>query len=155
MDKKWKIFIAVISVVIVVLVVEGFFLYRNIKSTNKEVVVLELPDELTSGFNPTENTPVFRIESIEKENKTLNMKFVYPKSLEGTSTKALIKCDDGVKILTSVQGKDVTEEIVSSDILFSKLQSINFDNSIFRGLCSDIKCIMINKSCELSLYKND
>lgn len=148
-----------------ILVVSGeiFLYFRNSQIyLSKQKVVptsspvaksLNLPTELSTDFDPTQNSPVFKIESVDAGNKVLGLKIVWPKILEGTNVKSSITCkDDDIKILTNITKDGADEEPVTINIFFTRLQSSSLSNVLFSGLCSDTKCIEINKSCKLSMY---
>lgn len=157
MGRKKAILFVVIGVLIIVLSAE-LFLYlkykQTIPNTQQEKSVLNPPAELSDNFDPTINSPVFKIESINAGKKSLGLKFVYPPSLEGTSVAAsLITCkDDDVKINTNITKDGSSEEPVPLDTFFARLQNLSLDGVLFSGICADTACNEVNKSCKLSVY---
>jgi len=113
---------------------------------------LGLPEELSTKFDPTENTPMFVIESVDATLGVLELKFVFPHTWEGRRVTSRIICKDGdIKIVSPTNS---IGENVTIDTLINKIQETPSELMIFSGLCSDSTCREINKDCQLYVAKN-
>lgn len=167
---KRKIFVLVVLGFLIFVVAGEVFLLLNNKNNKKQNISIETdqnpakeligdikaplgpPEELSTKFDPTENTPIFVIESTDATLGTLNLKFVFPHTWEGRRATSRIVCKDGdIKI---VYPADSTGEEVTIEALIKKVQETSSELMIFRGLCSDNSCTEINKDCQLYVAKN-
>lgn len=122
-----------------------FYLINKNNEKNKEVFYL--PQELTETFDPTINTPIFEIVSIDENKKTLGLVMIFPENYDPKEITSLISCQEqDIKILRNE--KEVGEGLVSFFIEVKKGLGTPMTLS---GLCSDQTCNEINKQCQLNL----
>ena len=149
---KRKIFVLVVLGFLILVVAGEVFLIFNKKQNILIEAPLGLPEELSTKFDPTENTPRFFIESVDIASGALKLKFVWPHTWEGRRATSRIACKDGdIKI---VYPADSAEEEVTIEALINKVQETSSELMIFSGLCSDNTCAEINKACQLYAAKN-
>ena len=83
MDKKW-VFITVILAILILVVSGELYLYFTNKQKNttaqKATPALPLPDELAETFDPTVNSAVFSIDSVNSDDDVLNLDYAWPDS---------------------------------------------------------------------------
>lgn len=165
---KRKIFVLVVlGFLILLLAGEVFLLLNKNKKQNissetdqnpdKELIgdiktPLGPPEELSTKFDPTKNTPMFVIESADATLGTLKLKFVFPHTWEGRRVTSRIICKDGdIKIVSPTNS---IGENVTIDTLINKIQETSSELMIFSGRCTDNTCAEINKDCQLYAAKN-
>lgn len=95
-----------------------------------------LPIELSSGFDPTVNMPVFSIKKINRTAKIMNLVMIFPEQKNKEEIETRISCDN-----------------LDVDKMFVELESKLKDSTIISGLCTDKECIEINRDCEINYYE--
>lgn len=116
------------------------------------------PPRPSTVFTPAPDSSVFTIKSINKENKSLTLAFVWPDEQKGTIVNnSSITCKKGdIKIYTEItEAGPGSEETVSIESLFSKLQELDLGMMAFSGVCRDTSCTEIFSSCRLFVYSED
>jgi len=123
---------------------------QEISAENSSPQPQDLPLELTTQFDPSVNSAVFVVLSANTENKTVNLKIVWPETWEGREFASKISCDD-ISFHSKGEEKKVNnkEFFVELSELLSKRNS---DSSVFFfGICNDSTCREIYKDCVLSV----
>jgi hypothetical protein len=148
MDKKWLFIIIIFSVLGLVLVGLVFIYFRNKEiTTNKTKTILTLPEELSTNFDPTINTPIFEISFIDEDKKTLGLIMIFPENYDPKEITSLISCQEqDVKVLRNE--KEVGEGLAP---FFIEVEKGLGTPMTLSGLCSDQACNEINKQCQLNL----
>lgn len=176
MSKTSGILVGVLVVLALVIVVELLFFVRlngfpnlvlrkpDSSSSNNKVALsnqeptpsaepLPLPAELTTNFNPSVNSAVFKVESVNTEKETLGLIVVWPNSWEGRRFESKITCADSDIKIKSYSSDNLTS--VNKSEIFTKiklyLQGSLGEPIFFFGLCSDNTCEEINRDCRFSL----
>ena len=144
---KRKIFVLIVLGFLILVVAGEVFLIFNKRQNISIEAPLGPPAELSINFDPTQNTPRFMIEAVDKHSGTLNLRFVWPHKLEGKKITSRIASKDGdIKIVYPTAS---AEEVVTIETLINKVQETPSELMIFGGLCSEITCAEINKDCQL------
>lgn len=154
---KRKIFVLVVLGFLTLVVAgEVFLLLSKNKKQNiltDTEVPLGPPEELSTNFDPTKNTAMFVIESVDAILGTLKLKFVFPHTWEGRRVTSRIICKDGeIKIVYPADSVSAGEE-VTIEAFIKKVQETPSELMIFSGRCSDNTCREINKDCHLFVAK--
>jgi hypothetical protein len=111
-------------------------------------IISGLPDELSNDFDPTTNTPVFKILAVEPNQRSLRFKMVFPAGYLQEEIISTLSCSEedmrvekgGVVMATGSQA-------------FFEFIGDNIEESLtMRGLCRDFSCKEISKQCVLYLY---
>lgn len=158
MSKK-RVFILVLISLLVLGVAGGTYWYLNREQIALDKIKSKYggdiapsqapPEELSTNFDPTQNAPMFKIESVNVDERTLNLEIVYPRSWEGKKVISQITCQEGdIKIVTNL---GLVPRNVTLDALIDKAQKTSKENMILSGICADNECRQIYKSCELYL----
>lgn len=107
-----------------------------------------LPKELASAFDPTVNTPVFKVITADRKQKTLKLKMVFPREYQSAEISSAITCDEA-DIKVERDGQAVG---AGSAALFNTIEeNFSVEAKLFRGLCRDSTCQEISKQCVLFL----
>lgn len=147
--KKWLFIVIILSILSLVLVGLVFTYFRNREITRnkpKEEIILTLPKELSTDFDPTINTPIFKIVSANQNENTLDLEMIFPENKILKVITSLVTCQDSdIQILKN--GSKIGIGIVS---LFTNINENSKDQMTFSGYCSDATCKEINKQCLLN-----
>ena len=109
------------------------------------------PIELAGQFDPTQNTRVFKVESVNESERKISMEVVYPQSLVTTKVVSLINCPkDDIKITES--GGSPKKATLAAVLERAKVAGVG--QAMFSGLCSDTTCETIIRECQLIVAKN-
>jgi hypothetical protein len=151
MPKKWIVlFVFVIGLVFAAGILEFFVFHFFVKPK-----VLTLPEELTTKFDPTVNTPVFVIEKIDAYNKVLEMKYVWPDKNAGIHVTSKIGCENNqIEIIYSAKSSSNKNTNVSVEKFFNELEKMKFGEVAFSGICSDKTCAVLKSSCRLYIINS-
>jgi hypothetical protein len=151
--KKVVIYFVIIGVVAAFLL---FFILKqyvireqNLSHTAESLSVL--PQEMSADFDVTKNAPLFMIRSANVKNKTLNLTFAFPHTLEGKKVTSQISCKDALIRINHMSGSVPTEERVTIETLINLVQKTPSQSMMFSGLCSDSTCAEIINDCFLSI----
>jgi uncharacterized protein YneF (UPF0154 family) len=107
---------------------------------------LSPPSQLTSDFDPTENSVRFLVLSRGTDPSSLKLREVYPDSNEVDGKERIIACPlDDIYIVSQ---KSNTSTIVSIEE-FIALALNRQGSAMMSGKCSDSKCYSITKECKL------
>lgn len=114
---------------------------------------LPLPAELTTNFDPSVNSAVFKVDSVNTEKETLGLVVVWPNSWEGRRFESKITCSDSDIKLNFRSSGNLTS--VNKSEIFTKiklyLQGSLGEPIFFFGFCGDNNCEEINRDCYISL----
>lgn len=150
MDKKSLALISVFAVLCLVLVGEISLYFRGSKNTVKVDVAgfinptakispatsSILPRELVENFDPTVNTPIFKIISVDEAKKTIKLRVIFPENYAIKEVTSKISC----------KNTDI-------DNLLTEIKNNLNEKAIFSGLCADRTCKVITDGCVVNLYK--
>jgi len=164
--KVGKILLIILfSVLLLVLVVEVIIYYletrkgEKLTSINVEeerpFVDIEqekenLPLELTKGFNPTQNSAVFEVVSVDNQSQTLSLKAVWPKVFEGRGFTAKITCNEVEVSDVEKEGKERISKEEAFGRISDKIAQKGNTPIFLMGLCKDLNCQEINLNCRLT-----
>ena len=155
MKKSWLWFGLVVLIVVAAVGGVYFFRLRQMgitrttgeKASPTSVKVSVLPNELTSEFNPTINTPVFAVTAVGGGEKSLRLKMIYPEGFLTEEITSTITCrDKDIKIIK--KGEEIGG---GSALVFDTISQQLPGTVLFKGLCRRANCQEINKQCELNL----
>lgn len=150
MNKKWLFIIIIISILGLVLVGLVFIYFRNREITRNKPeaeTILTLPEELSTNFDPTINTPMFEITSANENEKTLDLVMIFPENRIPKEITSKISCQESdIKILKN--GSEIGTGIIS---LFTVINENLNRQMTFSGFCSDTTCNEIDRQCQLNI----
>jgi hypothetical protein len=154
--KKWVVGV-VLSLVLLGLAV--FYILRIKAKSATEVINADLPGkidyslgppaELAENYDPTQNEARYRIEGVDENSQSLELKPVWPESFVKTGVKtSKITCKWGdIKIFD--QDKAKKGKVVLLKTLFATVRATPPDNMIFSGVCTERECTEISRKCQL------
>lgn len=147
MDKRKKILISVAVFLLAVIMVE---LGAHFILTKRKEGKLKInPASLYQGnrlvfydWDVTKKQAHFEVLRAAPEDKSLELRFIFPLKYENNAVKARIGCgpeDSRVSYTKSASRPEVAPE---------PLYRIVKKGDVFRGICADAGCTKINRECE-------
>ena len=85
MGKKLAIILSALLILTVAVVIEAVLYLKHQRAVLSDLAVEksgDLPLELSVNFDPTQNSPRFMIESVDRQAKTFNLKSVWPPTFD-------------------------------------------------------------------------
>lgn len=150
MDKKWLFFAVFLGILGLASAGLVFIHFRNkeiVRNKPNIETALTLPDELSANFDPTQNTPIFKITSANKDEKTLVLEIIFPENKTSKEVTSLISCQEAdIQILKN--GSQIGAGIES---FFGAINENPKERMTFSGYCGDKTCDEINRQCLLNI----
>lgn len=137
----WRQIILICLMIVLVggVVVLASITYLEIGNKPKETMgdpdvrPLLLPAELSSGFDPTKDEPVFRITAINRETNNYDLQYVWTKERAGKNVVAAITCPMWDMKLRYLANDRVRR--VPADKLMAELEKYSASEILVSGLC--------------------
>lgn len=116
-----------------------------------EAVKMTPPEELSSGFDPSINTGVYKVISVSVDEAKVELMYEWPLEQKQKQNKIapIISCPTWDNKIFEMGAR--TPRYVSTDKMLQVMQATPTDQLLFMGLCSDRECQKIERGCTLRI----
>jgi len=98
-------------------------------------------------YDPTEHKAMFVIVGVDKEARTMRLKFIFPAKMKGNEIVSKVSCSVGNTKIYNGSGSEVTK----AEKTVYEEERIKPGETIMQAICADQYCRNIRKYCELWL----
>ncbi|MFZ2199441.1 MAG: hypothetical protein WAV40_01490 [Microgenomates group bacterium] len=109
------------------------------------------PDELSSQFNPSENTGVYKVQDLDLGNGRMTLIGEWPPEQRGSRINPTISCQIWDSKLFELGSK--VPRFVSDTEMLKVIDSTPKEQLLFMGICSDIDCQTVSEGCILKIIE--
>jgi len=180
MDKRKLILFSVAIILLVVIVVELGVFYSQMRKKKSALIINPLSQYSQArrffyDWDITAKQAHFEVLEALPEDKSLELRFIFPLKYENNVVKSKIRCLPEDSIINYTKGGrmnlvdqltsgappsslaeinqvlevDEKEALVRQEVAAKPLYSLAQEGDVLRGVCSDETCTQINKECQL------
>lgn len=109
------------------------------------------PEELYTDFDPTATAPMFQVVLVDTKTGELTLQGIWPAAMEKKEFESRVTCKPWDLLV--VESSPANKYYLTARGLTETIsEALGKKNVMLTGLCLDINCTTIAKSCTLYLY---